>query len=134
MGYVTNHRWKRWKRNRIWGATATFLCCICFILFTPPIPRSLNHHRFADVRNLVGNHSLLVSSTELCLSFVLIALLTIVVLVSIHRSTQHIERDDKFPFFNCGCFGFCFRPWWNFLQHKVFIRSCYYLLVVNCNS
>ncbi|XP_058781129.1 uncharacterized protein LOC131655251 [Vicia villosa] len=54
MGYVTNHRWKRWKRNRIWGATATFLCCMCFILFTPPIPRSLNHHRFADVRNLLG--------------------------------------------------------------------------------
>lgn len=55
MDYVTNHRFKRWKRNhRIWGATATFLCCICLFLFTPTIPRSSNQHQFADVRNLLG--------------------------------------------------------------------------------
>ena len=57
MDYVTNHRFKRWKRNhRIWGATATFLCCMCLFLFTPTIPRSPNQHQFADVRNLLGNH------------------------------------------------------------------------------
>jgi hypothetical protein len=57
MGYVTNHRWKRWKRNhRIWGAIAIFICCMCLILFTPSIPRSPDQHQFADVRNLLGNH------------------------------------------------------------------------------
>ncbi|WJX35361.1 hypothetical protein P8452_23364 [Trifolium repens] len=55
MGYVTNHRWKRWKRNhRIWGAIAIFICCMCLILFTPSIPRSPDQHQFADVRNLLG--------------------------------------------------------------------------------
>ncbi|XP_061349621.1 uncharacterized protein LOC133294877 [Gastrolobium bilobum] len=43
---------RRWKRTRVLGTA--FLCCICFFLFTSPIPRSPNHHRFADLRNLLG--------------------------------------------------------------------------------
>ncbi|XP_057427704.1 uncharacterized protein LOC130721175 isoform X2 [Lotus japonicus] len=45
-------RLRRWKKTRV--LFAAFLCCISFFLFTPKIPRSLNHHRFADLRNLLG--------------------------------------------------------------------------------
>ncbi|KAJ1430311.1 hypothetical protein SESBI_07801 [Sesbania bispinosa] len=52
MGWVANQQCKRWKTSRICGAA--FLCCICFILFTPRIPHSPNHHHFVDMRNLLG--------------------------------------------------------------------------------
>ncbi|KAJ1442806.1 hypothetical protein SESBI_00686 [Sesbania bispinosa] len=60
MGWTWTWTWvanqqqqlRRWKRTRVLGAA--FLCCISFFLFTPKIPRSPNHHRFADLRNLLG--------------------------------------------------------------------------------
>ncbi|RDX64278.1 hypothetical protein CR513_57185 [Mucuna pruriens] len=52
LGWVANQQCRRWTTSRIWGAT--FLCCMCLILFTPRIPRSPKHHRFFDMRNLLG--------------------------------------------------------------------------------
>ena len=56
MGWVANQQCRRWKTSRICGAA--FLCCVCFLLFTPRIPRSPKHHQFVDMRNLLGNHTL----------------------------------------------------------------------------
>ncbi|XP_061374851.1 uncharacterized protein LOC133317067 [Gastrolobium bilobum] len=52
MGWVANQQCRRWKRSRILGAA--LLCCMCFLLFTPRIPRSPKHHQFVDMRNLFG--------------------------------------------------------------------------------
>ncbi|KAI4316523.1 hypothetical protein L6164_024501 [Bauhinia variegata] len=52
MGRVANQHLRRWKRTLIWGVA--FLCCMCFLLFTPRISRSHKHHQFVDMRNLLG--------------------------------------------------------------------------------
>ncbi|XP_057431975.1 uncharacterized protein LOC130724696 isoform X2 [Lotus japonicus] len=53
MGWVANQRSRRWKTNpRVLGVA--FLCCMCFIFFTPTIPRSPTRHQFVDNRNLLG--------------------------------------------------------------------------------
>ncbi|XP_047154788.1 uncharacterized protein LOC124826074 [Vigna umbellata] len=52
LGWIVNQQCRRWTTSRVCGAT--FLCCMCFILFTPTIPRSPKHHQFGDMRNLLG--------------------------------------------------------------------------------
>ncbi|WVZ19701.1 hypothetical protein V8G54_007023 [Vigna mungo] len=52
LGWIVNQQCRRWTTSRVSGAT--FLCCMCFILFTPTIPRSPKHHKFVDMRNLLG--------------------------------------------------------------------------------
>ncbi|KAI4337141.1 hypothetical protein L6164_015590 [Bauhinia variegata] len=53
MGWVANQQFRRLKKKtRIWGVA--FLCCMCFLLFTPRIPRSAKHHQYVDMRNLLG--------------------------------------------------------------------------------
>ncbi|KAF7817387.1 uncharacterized protein G2W53_031356 [Senna tora] len=49
---ATNQQFRRRKRTRIW--VGAFIGCICFLFFTPKIPRSPNHHYFLDMRNLLG--------------------------------------------------------------------------------
>lgn len=106
-------RLRRWKKTRV--LFAAFLCCISFFLFTPKIPRSLNHHRFADLRNLLGNCSLTHSLSEISI-FLVFDDLSFWVL---HRSAQHFECDHKFPIFGCGCSWPCSRSGRRCFQHKV---------------
>ncbi|XP_012077283.1 uncharacterized protein LOC105638145 [Jatropha curcas] len=54
MGWIVNKRVEigRGKTSRIWGGA--FLCWILFMLATPRIPISHQHHQFADMRNFLG--------------------------------------------------------------------------------
>lgn len=54
MVWVANQQCRRWNTSlNIWWGFA-FLSCICFLFFTPSIPRSPSHHNFVDMRNLLG--------------------------------------------------------------------------------
>ncbi len=57
MVWVVKHQLMRGKRTWIWGGA--LLCWLCLMLVTPQIPLSPKHHPFADMRNFLGNQTLL---------------------------------------------------------------------------
>ncbi|MED6159533.1 hypothetical protein PIB30_043104 [Stylosanthes scabra] len=53
MASITNQdSRRRFNSTRMW--LPAFLFSLCFLFFTPTIPRSHHHHQFVDMRNLLG--------------------------------------------------------------------------------
>lgn len=120
LGWIVNQQCRRWTTSRVCGAT--FLCCMCFILFTPTIPRSPKHHKFVDMRNLLGNHPHCARDHNFGVNFFRL-LHSCSHDFGFSRSTQHVECDDEFPVLSCGDSGPCACPRRRCLQHKVLVPA-----------
>lgn len=124
MVWMLNQQVTRGRRSRIGGVA--FLCWLFIMLVTPKIPLSYRNHLYADMRNFLGikkNFFLFYFiSIPYAASFLRAHNLPLwVSFVFVYRSSQHVECDHQFPFFDCGCSGVCSLPGRRRLfQYKVF--------------